>query len=114
MAGWHHLYNEHELGQTSGDGEGQGGLACSSPWSHKESDTTRRLNSNSVTYIPATPRLAPAAPNVLDPFQSLPSLVPGEALGLLGAEPRASMHSQAPLGAASLPHHGCLALPALD
>ena len=29
-----------------GDGEGQGGLACYSPWSHKESDTTGRLNNN--------------------------------------------------------------------
>ena len=28
MAGWHHQCNGHELGQTSGDGEGQGGLAC--------------------------------------------------------------------------------------
>ena len=40
MAGWHHLCNGHELGQTSGDGEGQGGLACCSPGVHKESDTT--------------------------------------------------------------------------
>ena len=46
MAGWHHLYNEHELGQTSGDGEGQGGLACCSPWGHKESDVTGRLNNS--------------------------------------------------------------------
>ena len=28
------------LGQTLGDGEGQGGLACYGPWGHKESDTT--------------------------------------------------------------------------
>ena len=28
------------LGQTLGDGEGQGGLECCSPWGHKESDTT--------------------------------------------------------------------------
>ena len=27
MTRWHHLCNGHELGQTSGDGEGQGGLA---------------------------------------------------------------------------------------
>ena len=46
MAGWHHSCNEHELGQTPGDGEGQGGLACCSPWGRKELDTTRRLNSN--------------------------------------------------------------------
>ena len=25
-------------------GDGQGGLACCSPWSRKESDTTERLN----------------------------------------------------------------------
>ena len=40
MAGWHHRCNGHELGQTSGDGEGQGGLACYSPWGHKELDVT--------------------------------------------------------------------------
>ena len=27
-----------------GVGDGQGGLACCSPWGHKESDTTERLN----------------------------------------------------------------------
>ena len=32
MAGWHHQYNEHELGQTPGNGEGQGSLASGSPW----------------------------------------------------------------------------------
>ena len=26
--------------ENFGDGEGQGGLVCCSPWSHKESDTT--------------------------------------------------------------------------
>ena len=30
----------HESEQTPGDGEGQGSLACCSPWGHKESDTT--------------------------------------------------------------------------
>ena len=40
MAGWHHQYKEHEFEQTSGDGEGQRGLACCSPWGHKESDMT--------------------------------------------------------------------------
>ena len=46
MVGWHHRFNERELGQTLGDGEGQGSLACCSPWSHKESDKTWRLNNN--------------------------------------------------------------------
>ena len=40
MAGWHHWCNGHELGQTSGDGEGQGGLVCCSPCGCKESDLT--------------------------------------------------------------------------
>ena len=44
MVGWHHQFNGHELGQTLGDGKGQEGLACCSPWSHKESDTTEQLN----------------------------------------------------------------------
>ena len=37
MAGWRHQCNGHELGQILGDGEGQGGLACCSPWGCKES-----------------------------------------------------------------------------
>ena len=40
MTGWHHQRNEHELGQTLGDVEGQGGLACYSPWGCKESELT--------------------------------------------------------------------------
>ena len=35
MAGWHHQFSGHELGQTPGDGEGQGSLVCCSPWGHK-------------------------------------------------------------------------------
>ena len=44
MAGWHYQCNGHELGQTSGDGERQGGLVCCSPWGSKDSDTTGWLN----------------------------------------------------------------------
>ena len=43
MAEWAHQCNGHELGQTSGDGEGQGGLACCSPRGRNQSDTTGRL-----------------------------------------------------------------------
>ena len=46
MAGWHHQCNEHELGQTLGDGEGKGGLACYSPRGRKALDTTGRLNND--------------------------------------------------------------------
>ena len=36
--------NGHEFGWTPGVGDGQGGLACSGSWGHKESDTTEQLN----------------------------------------------------------------------
>ena len=51
MFGWHHQVNGHEFEQALGDGEGQGGLACCSPWGRKESDTTERLNWNDVSLI---------------------------------------------------------------
>ena len=35
MAEQHHWCSEHELGQTLGDGEGQGGLAFCSPWGQR-------------------------------------------------------------------------------
>ena len=43
MVGWHHRLNGHELDQVPGDGEGQGSLACCSPWGHKESTEWREL-----------------------------------------------------------------------
>ena len=48
MAGQHQQYNKHELGQSSGDGEGQEGLVCCSPWGHKELDTIGGLNNNFI------------------------------------------------------------------
>ena len=44
MVGWHYQLNGHESEQTPGDGEGQGSLACCSPWGLKELETTERLN----------------------------------------------------------------------
>ena len=44
MVGWHHWHDEHEFEQALGVGDGQGSLACCSPWSHKELDTTEWLN----------------------------------------------------------------------
>ena len=46
MVGQHHQLNGHEFEQAPGDGEGQGSLACRSPWGREESDTTERLNNN--------------------------------------------------------------------
>ena len=44
MVGWHHRLDGHGFGWTLGVGDGQGGLAGCSPWGHKGSDTTERLN----------------------------------------------------------------------
>ena len=44
MVGQHHRLNGHECEQVPGVGNGQGSLACCSPWGRKELDTTERLN----------------------------------------------------------------------
>ena len=44
MVGWHHRLDGHEFEQVSGVGNGQGSLACCSPWGRKESDMTEQLN----------------------------------------------------------------------
>ena len=44
MVGWHHRLDGHELEQALGDGEGQGSLACCSPWGCKELDMPEPLN----------------------------------------------------------------------
>ena len=41
MVGCHHWLNGHEFEQTPGYSEGQGSLACCSPWGCKETDWTR-------------------------------------------------------------------------
>jgi len=41
---WHHRLNGREFEEALGVGDGQGSLACCSPWGPKESDTTERLN----------------------------------------------------------------------
>ena len=40
MAGWSPRLYGREFEQAPGVGDGQGGLACCSPWGRKESDTT--------------------------------------------------------------------------
>ena len=42
MVGWHHRLDGHEFEQDLGVGDGQGSLACYSPWGRKESDTIER------------------------------------------------------------------------
>ena len=65
VVGWHHWCNAHELGQALGDGEGQGSLACCSPWGAEESDTTwwlnkmRRDGQETLQHTPPTEDLHP-------------------------------------------------------
>ena len=44
MVGWHHRLNGHEFELALAVGDGQGSLACCSPWGCKESDSTEQLN----------------------------------------------------------------------
>ena len=44
MVGWHHRLYGREFEQVPRVGEGQGKLACCSPWGRKESDMTEQQN----------------------------------------------------------------------
>ena len=44
----HHRLDGREFGQTAGDSEGQGNMACCSPWGCKELDTAYQLNNNNI------------------------------------------------------------------
>ena len=44
MIGWHHRLDGHESEQAPGVGDGQGSLACCSPWGLKELYTAERMN----------------------------------------------------------------------
>ena len=44
MVGWHLWLDGSEFEQAPRAADGQGKLACCSPWDHKESDTTEWLN----------------------------------------------------------------------
>ena len=54
MVGWHHRLNGQESEKTLGAGEGQGCLACCSPWDCKELDMTEQLNNDNNTAIETT------------------------------------------------------------
>ena len=49
--GWHYQLNGHEFEQAPGDGEGQGSLACYSPWGRKEWDTTEWVNDKTFRLL---------------------------------------------------------------
>ena len=58
MVGWHYRLNGHEFEQDSGVGDGQGSLGYCSPWSHKESDMTERLNWTELNWTYARSQIA--------------------------------------------------------
>ena len=43
--------NEHKFEQAPRAGDGQGSLACCSPWGHKELDMTEQLNNKMLNSI---------------------------------------------------------------
>ena len=51
LVGWHHRLNGHAFEFAPGVGDGQGGLACCSPWGRKESDTTEQLNRTEILRL---------------------------------------------------------------
>ena len=51
MVGWHHQLSGHEFEQALGDGEGQGSLACCSPWGHRELDQILLLSSKELMLL---------------------------------------------------------------
>ena len=83
MVGRHYRLNGHEFEQALGDGEEQGTLACCSPWGHKESNTTERLNNSNrmsdvnkiIGLIGSTSFIIPALktiPNALNIVPKIP------------------------------------------
>ena len=77
MLGWHHQPNGRESEQAPGVGDGQGGLACCSPWGCKELDTTEQLNRS--FRLAAAAKSLQSCPTLCDPIDGSPpgSPVPG-------------------------------------
>ena len=69
MAGWHHWLKRHEFESTPGVGDGQGGLACCSPWGHrvgydwviKQEQTPQRTCKSGSLAVAASPELGAEA-----------------------------------------------------
>ena len=57
MVGWHHQLDGHEFEQVLRVGEGQGGLACCSPWGCKLNKYKRGNQSNTIIIKDVKPYL---------------------------------------------------------
>ena len=51
LVGWHHQLDGHEFEPASGFGDGQGSLACCSPWGCKELDRTEQWNWTETNFV---------------------------------------------------------------
>ena len=76
IVGWHLRLNGHEFGWTPAVGDGQGVLACCSPWGYKELDVIERLNrtescSSSPLKISQWSDHSPHLSSILDLSESL-------------------------------------------
>ena len=67
MVGWHRRLDGPEFEQAPGVGDGQGSLACCSPWGRKESDVTERLNGTSHKVMGLLGCCYPPTPNPCSP-----------------------------------------------
>ena len=95
MVGWHHRHNRQESEQTPGDTEGQGSLACCSPWGRKESDTTEQLSNKDCT---TRARERPREPIVEDGKLRLGRVSSGVGRGLQVGPGGSGVGAGAPLG----------------
>ena len=68
MVGWHHWFNGDEFEQALGVHDGQGGLACCSPWSRKELDTTEWLNWTVIQFDINKSKVTPLLASIYNSF----------------------------------------------
>ena len=71
MVGWHHRLDGHEFEQALGVGDGQGSLACCSPWGCKELDTSEQLNRPSWKRLEKDPFPLLPAEDTMERGQSM-------------------------------------------
>ena len=72
IVGWHHQLNGHEFEQAPGDSEGQGSLACHSPWVSKSLKWLRDWTTT-APYTCWRPRVLPSYYFTISGMLSLPT-----------------------------------------
>ena len=87
MVGWHHRLDGHGFEQAPGVDEGQGSLACCSPWGCKKLDTTEQLTLTELSENKHTTRDFPSGPGV----KTWPSHVKG--MGLIPGQGAKILHA---------------------